>query len=103
MNQTTTSIQYEAVKNASDEIKNRSASMDDLFNKFRNIMAEIYQKDAFEGTASDAFQEKFDTLKTKFDAYVQTVEEFSAIIERARSETQDTENAIRREAENLAE
>ncbi len=98
-----TSIQYEAVKNAADEIMNRSSSMDNLFGQFRKTMGEIYQDDVFSGNASESFQEKFNQLQTKFDAYVRTVEEFSQIIEKARTETQDTENAIQREAEDLAD
>ena len=98
-----TSIQYEAVKNAADEIMNRSSSMDNLFGQFRKTMGEIYQDDVFAGNASESFQEKFNQLQTKFDAYVRTVEEFSQIIEKARTETQDTENAIQREAEDLAD
>lgn len=98
-----TSIRYEEVKNASDEIRSSSKNMDDLFAKFRQDMDAIYQDDVFYGVASDSLKEKFDTLKTKLDNYVKTVQDFSDTIEKARSETEATERDIQREAEDLAE
>ena len=98
-----TSIEYEAVKAAVDEIRTRSQSMASLFDEFRSSMGRIYQDDVFEGEASESFNAKFSNLKKKFDAYVQTVEEFAGIIEGAREETQATEQSIQRAAEDLAE
>ena len=98
-----TSIQYEAVKAAVDEIQNRSESMASLFDEFRASMGRIYQDDVFEGEASESFNDKFNSLKQKFDIYVQTVKEFADIIERARTETQATERNIQQAAEELAE
>ena len=98
-----TSIHYEAVKAAVDEILNRSESMAGLFDEFRASMGRIYQEDVFEGEASESFNAKFNVLKTKFDAYVQTVKEFAQVIEGARAQTQATEQSIQRAAEDLAE
>ena len=98
-----TSIQYEAVKAAVDEIITRSESMSGLFDEFRSSMGRIYQDDVFAGEASESFNDKFNTLKKKFDAYVQTVHEFAEVIERARTSTQATEQAIQQASQDLAE
>ena len=98
-----TSIQYEAVKAAVDEILNRSESMAGLFDEFRASMGRIYQEDVFEGEASESFNAKFNNLKKKFDVYVQNVKDFANVIEGARQETQATEQNIERMSQDLAE
>lgn len=98
-----TSIQYESVKAAVDEILNRSESMAGLFDEFRASMARIYQDDVFAGEASESFNDKFNNLKKKFDVYVQTVKDFANVIEGAREETQATEQNIEHMSQELAE
>jgi len=98
-----TTIEYEAVKNAVDEIKQRSQSMSGLFDEFRASMGRIYQDDVFVGEASESFNDKFNNLKKRFDAYVQLVDDFANIIEGARESTQATEQAIQHAAEDLTE
>ena len=98
-----TSIQYESVKAAVDEILGRSTSMAGLFDAFRASMGRIYQEDVFEGEASESFNAKFNNLKKRFDAYVELVKEFADVIEGAREQTQATEQNIQRAAEDLAE
>ena len=98
-----TSIEYEAVKAAVDEIKGRSDSMAGLFDEFRAAMGRVYQEDVFEGEASESFNAKFNNLKKRFDAYVALVQEFSDVIEGAREQTQATEQNIQHAAEELAE
>lgn len=98
-----TTIQYEAVKDAVADIVARSDSMSSLFDDFRGAMSRIYQDDVFYGEASESFNDKFNKLKTKFDAYVENVKDFAAIIEKARSETEATEQSIAHAAEDLGE
>ena len=97
-----TRISYERVEDAVDEIKACSEEMDNIFSDFRSSMNTIYQDDVFEGTASESFQEKFDELKTKFDAYVEEVKKFAEAIEKAKTSTESTERNIRQNAENLS-
>ena len=68
-----TSIQYEAVKAAVDEIQAGSQAMSGLFDEFRAAMGRIYQEDVFEGEASESFNEKFTNLKKKFDSFVSKI------------------------------
>jgi uncharacterized protein YukE len=98
-----TSIEYEAVKAAVDEIKQTSQSMARFFEEFRASMGRVYQEDVFEGQASESFKAKFNNLKKRFDAYVQTVDDFANVIEGAREATQATEQSIQHAAEDLAE
>jgi len=97
----TTNIQYEEVKNKVEQIKKCSNNMNDLFNDFTGTMLSIYQDDVFQGVASNTLQEKFNNLKTRFDNYVSLVNDFSKVIEGARVATENTENEIRKEAEEL--
>ena len=96
-----TRIKYEKVEEAVDNIKKDSKSMDDIFGDFRKSMDNIYQDDVFEGNASESLHDKFDELKTKFDSYVDLVNEFSETINKAKTSTEDTEKRIQQKAEDL--
>ena len=97
----TTRINYEKVENAVDSITSSSEEMDSLFDEFRKSMGVIYQDDVLEGEAGNSLQEKFDELKTKFDAYVNEVKRFAATIEKAKTSTELTEKNIQKNTENL--
>lgn len=97
-----TRIKYEKVEEAVDNIKKDSQSMDDIFGDFRKSMDNIYQDDVFEGNASESLHAKFDELKTKFDSYVELVNEFSETIDKAKTSTEETEKRIQQKAEDLS-
>jgi len=65
--------------------------MEGLFTDFTNEMSIIYQEENFSGDASDSLQEKFNTLKKKFDGYKGAVERFSKVIEAAKQSAYQTE------------
>ena len=97
-----TRIQYEEVQNAIQKIIDKSIIMDDLFSDFHSSMNRIYREDTFEGSASDSFNQQFQSLRTSFGDYVSAVKEFADYYQVAKDETQATEEEIRKEAEELA-
>ena len=64
--------------------------------------AVIVGKGVFVGSAADAFEDKFNTLKGRFDSYIRTVDQFSNMIPSAASSTEDTQKALESAAQNLA-
>jgi uncharacterized protein YukE len=96
-----TSIDYEKVDTAVDNIKTDANGIDSLFGDFRKSMNVIYQPEVLEGKAGDTVQEKFDELQKKLDSYVEEVEKFAAAIDKAKNKTEATEKNVGANAENL--
>lgn len=56
----------------------------------------------YPGSAADAFEDKFNTLKGKFDSYIRTVDEFSNTITSAANATEATQKSLESAAQDLA-
>ena len=98
----TEDINYEEVRNKVEQLDKCSRVMDELFGKFKETMNDIYEEDAFEGTASESFQSKYGELKPKLDNYVELVKSFAEKIEAACAKVEATEASIQRDANTLA-
>lgn len=96
-----TNITYERVRQNADSIMENSKKMNTIFQEFNGIMNNIGSDDVFQGVASEAQREKFNSLKGKFDAYTSKVQEFSAMISHAADQTEATEKGIASQADNL--
>lgn len=100
MNDNNTNITYEHVIEDANIIKDCSKKMGDIFSMFEETMNQL--KPALIGEAGNAVDERFRTLKGKFDSYTAKVELFSNMISSAADRTQATEQSIARDADNLA-
>ena len=101
-NNVSTNITFISVRDKASNIKNCSTSMDYLFNEFGNLVRDLIGKGAFVGSAADAFEDKFNTLKGKFDSYIRTVDEFSNTISSAANATEATQKSLESAAQDLA-
>lgn len=101
-NGVSTNITFSNVRDKAATIKNCSATMDNMFTEFGNLVRDLIGKGAFVGSAADTFEDKFNTLKGRFDSYIRTVDEFSNIISSAASSTEDTQKALESAAQDLA-
>ena len=101
MNNNSTLISYEAVRGEAQKIKSSAATMKNILDDFNSTMNQVIAPDVFEGNASQSFQESYQRLRSKFDAYTQTVEHFANTILGAASATEQTEKSLANEASNL--
>ena len=88
---TSTEISYSEVKNDAALIKEKANQMNGMFGEFEATMKKVGSKDVFVGDASESLDAKFNKLKTKFDDYVQLVNDFSTMITTAAEMTEKTE------------
>lgn len=100
--QDSTSITYERVRSDANTIKDCSVEMRGIFDNFEGTMKTVGAPENFLGEGNDSLQEKFAKLRTKFDDYVQLVEEFSNMILTASEMTEQTERNIANDADTLA-
>lgn len=96
-----TNITYERVRENANSIMENSKKMNTIFEEFNSIMNNIGQEDVFQGVASEAQKAKFNSLKGKFDDYTAKVQQFSAMISHAASQTEATEKSIQKVADEL--
>ena len=101
-NNVSTNITFSSVRDKAATVKNCSTTMDSLLNEFGNLVRDLIGKGAFVGSAADAFEDKFNTLKGRFDSYIRTVDEFSNIISSAASSTEATQKTLESAAQDLA-
>lgn len=101
-NNVSTNITFSSVRDKAATVKNCSTTMDSLFNEFGNLVRDLIGKGAFVGSAADAFEDKFNTLKGKFDSYIRTVDEFSNTITSAANATEATQKSLESAAQDLA-
>ena len=76
--------------------------MNNIFNDFGTSMNKVGAEDVFVGDASESLGSRFSSLKTKFDDYVNLVNEFANMILGAADATQHTEQKLAAEADKLA-
>lgn len=96
-----TSIKYQQVRSAAQEIMNNKNEVQAILDDFTATINDVTTKNVFAGTASDALKNRFEELRKKFDEYVSTVDYFSKVISSAASATESTEMSIKRQTENL--
>lgn len=100
-NNVSTNITFSSVRDKATTIKTCSATMDNMFTEFGNLVRELIGKGAFVGSAADTFEDKFNTLKGRFDSYIRTVDEFSNMISGAANSTEETQKALESAAQDL--
>ena len=98
-----TQITYEEVRSDAELIKERATQMRGMFDDFEASMKKVGSKDVFVGDASESLDAKFNKLKTKFDDYVQLINEFSAMITTASDLTAQTERELSGDVSGLQE
>lgn len=86
-----TEISYNEVRSGASTIKEKAQQMSGMFDEFEATMKKVGSKDVFVGDASESLDAKFARLKTKFDDYVQLVNDFSTMITTASEMTEATE------------
>ena len=94
-----TDIQFGATRGIADNIRKYSQEEDGIFNDFNAAMDRMTAEGSFEGTASDALKASANTLKGKFDEYVEMVAGFAAAI----SGAADQEEALNKERESAVD
>lgn len=97
-----TNITFSSVRENANTINTCKNQMDSLFNEFGNTIRDLIAKEAFVGSAADAFEDKFNTLKGKFDSYVNTVNEFYNMISGAATSTEQTQKRLEDAANELS-
>lgn len=102
MDNGSTSITYEETRSDANTVRDCSREMDNIFHDFEATMKRVGGDDAFVGDANESLQGRFTRLKTRFDAYVRTVEEFYQLIMSASESEERTEQNLSKEAETLA-
>ena len=101
MNNNSTFISYEAVRDAARQIKSNATIMKNILDDFNTTMNQVGAPDVFAGNASESFQSSYQSLKSKFDLYVRTIENFSNTILGAADATEQTEKVLSNQASNL--
>lgn len=97
-----TSITYEETRADANTVKGCANEMDRIFKDFEATMQRVGGDDAFVGDANESLQGRFAKLKTRFDSYVRTVDEFHQLIMSASEAEETTERTLSQEAEALA-
>ena len=98
-----TSITYEQVAQAAQDIKTCASTMNDIFDNFTSTMKVIGADDVFAGTASESLTEKFATLKGRLTTYVTKVEKFSEKLKTAEEANRATEQKIQAQVEQIGD
>lgn len=101
-NDVSTNITFSNVRDNAATIRGCSSAMANMFDEFGNSVKELIVKGAFVGSAADTFEDKFNSLKNKFDSYTRVVEEFAAMISSAANSTEATQKALESQAGDLA-
>lgn len=94
-------IEYEKVTQTATNINDCANQMNRILNNFTDRMNELKRREIIVGNAADTLEETFLRLKQNFDSYIKTVQEFSKMISYAGNTTRQTEEIIRKDAENL--
>lgn len=94
-------IEYEKVAQTATNINNCANQMNSILNNFTDRMSELKRNEIIVGQAADTLEETFLRLKQNFDTYIKTVQDFSKMISYAGNTTRQTEDMIRKNAENL--
>lgn len=102
MNENSTAITYEKVRSDASTIMDCASQMQNIFESFGSSMRRVGAEDVFVGDASESLGSRFNSLKTKFDSYVQLVNEFATMIQGAAMATEQTEKALANSADQLA-
>ena len=102
MDNGSTSITYEETRADAATVQDCSRKMDNIFHDFESTMKRVGGDDAFVGDANESLQGRFMKLKTRFEAYVRTVQEFHDLIMGASEAEERTEQNLSKEAEALA-
>lgn len=102
MNETSTSITYEQVRNDATTIQECAKTMENIFESFGQSMKNVGAEDVFVGDASESLGARFNQLKTRFDSYVALVNDFSNMILGAAEATEHTEKELAQQADTLA-
>lgn len=100
-NNVSTNITFSSVRDKAATVKTCSATMDNMFTEFGSLVRELIGKGAFVGSAADTCEDKFNTLKGRFDSYIRTVDEFSNMISGAANSTEETQKALESAAQDL--
>ena len=101
MNENSTNITYDRVRSDANTIQECAKTMQNIFESFGGSMKRVGAEDVFVGDASESLGARFNSLKTKFDSYVQLVNEFSSMILGAAASTEQTEKALAANADEL--
>lgn len=97
-----TQIKYEKVMGAVSTISTNKKNLQDILTSYNNIIQNSINAGVLEGQAANELENKYLELKSKFEAYIQTVNDFENMITFAKEETESTEEAIKRAANELA-
>ena len=97
-----TFIDKEKVKQDANLIKTYAGRMNKIFEDFTLTMNTVGSDEVFLGSASEALKEKFALLRTRFESYTRTVENFSNMILSAEQAVSQTEQSIQKDIGNLS-
>ena len=101
MDTNNTSITYAQVESGAKTIQECSKTMLNIFDRFNASMTKVGDEDVFAGEASETLGTRYKTLKGKFDNYVKLVDEFATMLLGASAQTQQTEQKLAANAEQL--
>lgn len=97
-----TYVSFEQVKAGVDTIKDCAIKMEAIFGDFGQSMKVVNGQGLFEGETARTLEERFNSLKTKFDDYVKLVNTFADMITGATENTRETDERMAKAAEELA-
>ena len=96
-----TNITYERVRSDANTIKECSGTMRNIFDDFGSSMNRVGAENVFYGDASQSLGSRFNSLKGKFDSYVNLVNQFADTILSASEQTSATEQSLASQADSL--
>ena len=102
MNDSSANITYERVRSGARTMQECSRKMDGIFQEFNDSMNRVGASDVYVGDAKETLGARFNSLKTKFDDYINLVNQFATMILGAASATEKTEATLASAADELA-
>lgn len=102
MSDLSTDITYERVRTGAQTMQECARNMDNIFQDFSSSMNRVGADDVSIGEHRDTLRARYDSLKTKFDDYVNLVNQFANMILGAASQTEHTEKKLADAANTLA-
>lgn len=101
MDTNSTNITFQRVREDANTIKECSNTMRNIFDEFGTSMNRVGAKDVFYGDASQTLGDRFKGLQTKFDEYVELINDFANIILSASEKTERTDKSLEQQAQSL--
>lgn len=101
MNDSSANITYEKVRSGAQTMQECARKMDGIFQEFNASMNRVGAPDVYIGDAKETLSARYNSLKTKFDDYINLVNQFANMILGAAAATEKTEAALASAADEL--